>query len=514
MSPYSLWGWGPDSREPKTADLDAMAQLVSERLGFGVQPAETSADVKALRPSRVQLPEALRSLASTTDLDRARHGIGRSYSDLIRGLRGDVVDVPDVVLRPRSEQDVTACLEWAAGGGVPLIAFGGGTSVVGGVEPRGLDRSASLDLSELSGVLEVDDVSRAARVHAGTLGPELEAQLAPHGLTARFYPQSFERSTVGGWVATRAAGHFSTGPVHIDDLVESVRAVTGNGVWESRRLPGSGAGPSPDRWLLGSEGTLGVITETWLRVQPRPTERWSALYAGADFLQVADAVRAVVQTGMTPATCRVLDGREAALTGTLSTGEAALVVGLESLGPPIDAAPLESLLADHGLRCVSSGAKSADAWRSTFVEAPYLRESLICLGVIAETFETACTWSMLLTLHGAVVAAVEDALRSVCGGGVVTCRTTHAYRDGIAPYFTVLAPARRGSELAQWAQIKAAASEAILAASGTITHHHAVGRDHRPWYDRQRPEPFAAALRAVKAELDPAGVLNPGALIG
>lgn len=518
MSPYALWGWGPPEREPSHADLTAMASTVAEHLGFAVQEPETSAALAALPACRVTVPSALDSVTSTADLDRARHGLGRSYSDLVRGLRAQVADAPDAVLRPATESAVAIALDWAAAAQVAVIPFGGGSSVVGGVEPRGLREAyrgvVSLDLSALAGVVEVDDVSRAARVRAGTFGPVLETQLAPHGFTARFYPQSFERSTVGGWVATRAAGHFSTGPVHIDELVESVRAVTGAGIWESRRLPGSGAGPSPDRWLLGSEGTLGVITETWLRIQPRPADRWSALYAGADFLTVAEAVRVLVQSGFAPATCRILDAREATVTGTLSTGEAALVLGLESLGPAIDSAPLEALLADHGLRCVSAGAKSGEPWRSTFVEAPYVRESLLCLGVLAETFETATTWAGLPGLHAAVITAVETALREVCGGGVVTSRTTHAYRDGIAPYFTVLAPARRGSELAQWAEIKAAASEALLAAGGTITHHHAVGRDHRPWYDRQRPEPFASALRAVKRELDPAGVLNPGALIG
>jgi alkyldihydroxyacetonephosphate synthase len=513
MSPYSLWGWGPPEREPRSADLAALAPVVAEHLGFAVQEPETSAPLRPLPEPRVAVPSALSDRASTADLDRARHGLGRSYSDLVRGFRGAVDDVPDAVLRPQSEADIAAVLDWAADVGVAIVPFGGGTSVVGGVEPRGLERSVSLDLGRMSGVIEVDDVSRAARVRAGTLGPELERELGAHAFTARFYPQSFERSTVGGWIATRAAGHFSTGPVHIDDLVESVRAVTGAGMWESRRLPGSGAGPSPDRLLLGSEGTLGVITEAWLRVQPKPIARWSALYAGRDFPGVADAVRALVQSGASPATCRVLDAREAAVTGTLATGEAALVVGLESLGPPVDSAWVESLLADHGLRCVSSGPKSGDAWRSTFVEAPYLRESLLCLGVMAETFETACVWSSLATLVSDVIGAVEGALREVCGGGTVTCRTTHAYRDGIAPYFTVLAPARRGSELAQWAEIKAAASDALASAGGTITHHHAVGRDHRRWYDEQRPEPFALALRAAKRELDPSGVLNPGVLV-
>jgi len=456
-------------------------------------------------------------VASDDPVDRARHGIGRSYRDLVRAIRGELGCVPDLVLRPRDEQDVTDILDWAAGTGVAVIPFGGGTSVVGGVEPVGLERAVSLDLQHLSGLVEVDPISRAVRLRAGTLGPAAEEALKPHGLSLRFYPQSFERASVGGWVATRAAGHFSTRQTHIDDLVESVRAVTPTGLWESRRLPASGAGPSPDRMLLGSEGTLGVITETWLRAQPRPMARWSATLAAPGFLVGAEAVRLLVQSGLSPATCRLVDPAESALTGTLSTGEAALVLGFESLHLPLEAetAAALRLCQDAGLRVLEAGARgsSGDAWRSTFVRAPYLREQLILLGILVETFETAVTWDRLPGLVTQVTAAVTDALVRICGGGRVTCRLTHVYADGAAPYFTVLAPGRRGSEVAQWDEVKAAAGEAILAGGGSITHHHAVGRDHRPWYDRQRPDPFARALAAAKRELDPHGILNPGVLV-
>jgi alkyldihydroxyacetonephosphate synthase len=316
---------------------------------------------------------------------------------------------------------------------------------------------------------------------------------------------------------TRAAGHFSTRLTHIDDLTESVRAVTPTGVWESRRLPGSGAGPSPDRLLLGSEGTLGVVTEAWLRVQPRPTHRWAATFAAPDFATGASAVRELVQSGLLPATCRLLDPVEAGLSGTLTTGEAALVLGLESLRTPLDqeAAVALEIAGDTGLRVIEHGPRgqAGEAWRSTFLRAPYLRESLMLLGILAETFETAITWDRLDAFVEAVTKAVEDALQRVCGGGKVGCRFTHVYADGAAPYFTVVAPARRGSEAVQWDEVKAAASAAVITAGGTITHHHAVGRDHRPWYDRQRPGPFATALTAAKRAVDPSGVLNPGVLL-
>jgi alkyldihydroxyacetonephosphate synthase len=514
---YAVWGWGSPADEPTAADLDAVAPLVAASTGIAVQPPETSAPLLPLRAPRCALPDTLAPLASVDAVDRARHGIGRAYRDLVRALRGQVTDVPDAVVRPRHEQDVVDVLDWAASAGVAVIPFGGGSSVVGGVEPRGLDRAVSLDLSQLTGLIEVDGTSRAVRLQAGTLGPAAEAALAPHGLTLRFYPQSFERSTVGGWVATRAAGHFSTGPTHIDDLVESVRAVTPAGTWESRRLPGSGAGPSPDRLLLGSEGSLGVITEAWLRVQPRPRHRWAATAAGS-WDQGVLAARSITQSGLRPAACRLLDPVEARLSGTRQTGEAVLVLGLESLHAPLDAeaAALLELVADAGLTLLEAGdrGETGQAWRSTFVRAPYLRESLVLLGVLVETFETAITWDRLPAFVAAVTTATEHALRRVCGGGSVGCRFTHAYPDGAAPYFTVLAPARRGSEVAQWDEVKEAASEAVLAAGGTITHHHAVGRDHRPWYDGQRPDLFAAALSGAKAAVDPTGVMNPGVLLG
>ncbi len=525
-STYPVWGWGRDaSDEPAASELAALAPLAEGLLGHRIEAPITPAPLRDLPDDRVtrRLPQGLAEIASSDPIDRARHSIGRSYRDVVRAIAGRLEHVTDVVLRPTSDAQISDALEWCADNAVAVVPFGGGTSVVGGVEPDVGDAwtgCVSLDLSALSGLAEVDAVSRSVRARAGTSGPELEDALRPHALTARFYPQSFERSTVGGWVVTRAAGHFSAGPTHIDDLVESVRAITPSGVWESRRLPGSGAGPSPDRALLGSEGTLGVVTEAWIRVQPRPTVRWAATYAAPDLATGLAAVRAITQTGIKPATCRLIDAGEATVTGTLATGEAALVLGLESWSAPVDsdADVLMTCCHDHGLRLVEGGASrsqdgSAAAWRSSFLRAPYVREQLVLLGLVVETFETATTWDRIPSLIADVTDRTATALREVCGGGTVTCRLTHVYPDGAAPYFTVIAPGRAGSELAQWDQIKAAASEALLAAGGTITHHHAVGRDHRPWYDEQRPELFATALRAAKAAVDPAGVLNPGVLI-
>jgi alkyldihydroxyacetonephosphate synthase len=387
---------------------------------------------------------------------------------------------------------------------------------VGGVTPAFDGPAVSLDLGALGRVLEVDEVSRAARIQSGAFGPALETQLAEHGLTLRHFPQSFEFSTLGGWIATRAGGHFATVETHIDDLVESVRAVTPSGVWASRRLPGSGAGPSPDRMLLGSEGILGVITEAWVRVRPRPHFRRSAGVSFGSFLDGAACVRALSQSGLRPSNCRLIDATEAGYTGAGDGSRSVLVLGFESADhdPASALARALDIAREHGGEVEEredSGGGAVGSWRGAFLRAPYLRDTFVAIGILSETFETAITWERFERFHEQVLGAVREAAGE---RALVSCRFTHVYPDGPAPYYTVLAPARRGEEVEQWAEIKAAASDALIAAGGTITHHHAVGRDHRPWYDQQRPDPFAAALRAAKAELDPQGILNPGVLVG
>jgi alkyldihydroxyacetonephosphate synthase len=489
------WGWSNED-DP----IGEGAAEIAKHLGFG------SAELEEPAPLRV-------------DHDRALHAHGASYLDVVRALRGELPHLPDAIERPGDETELLRALERADAENLSVTPYGGGTSVVGGVDPvpgPRHDGAMTLDLSRLDRVLEVDPVSRAARIQAGATGPQIERQLAEHGMTLRFFPQSFERSTLGGWIATRAGGHFATLGTHIDDFVESVRALTPRGVWESRRLPGSGAGPSPDRMLIGSEGILGVITEAWVRVRERPRFRASAGVTFGSFEAGADAVRALAQSELYPSNCRLLDPGEAALTGAAPEGRALLVLGFESADHPLDAwmARAVELCRDHGGELpvepsVGERAEAAETWRDAFLQMPYLRDTFVAGGVLAETFETAITWDRLV----AFVEGVRECTVEALGVGRVACRLTHAYPDGAAPYFTVLAPARRGAELEQWDEVKAAASEAILAAGGTITHHHAVGRDHRPWYDRQRPEPFAAALRAAKGAVDPAGILNPGVLI-
>ncbi|MFW6050908.1 MAG: FAD-binding oxidoreductase [Myxococcota bacterium] len=527
----SFWGWGWADKFPDEAERKAMGEMVASILGFDVgrPAAPPRIDDIALRAPRVEVPDALAAFTSAAPPDRIMHTYGKGYRDILRGFRGDFSCPPDLVARPRDEAEVGRVLDWASDARVAVIPFGGGTSVVAGVEPDvgdGFRAAVSLDLGELDRVLEIDERSLAARIQAGATGPHLEAQLAERGLTLRHFPQSFEFSTLGGWIATRAGGHFATVYTHIDDLVESTRMLTPRGAMESRRLPGSGAGPSPDRLVLGSEGAFGVITEAWMRVRPRPVHRATATVRFDGYDAAGEAVRALSQSGLFPTNCRLLDAREAALNFVTDDGSHVLIVGFESADHALEpwmARALE-LCRDHGGRCPegpayrSEGERAGEAggagtWKQAFVEAPYLMNVMVSLGVIVDTFETAVTWDRFEALHAAVLGNMRDAMKRLCGGGTITCRFTHVYPDGPAPYYTFLAPGRAGAELEQWTELKRVASDTLLAHGATITHHHAVGRLHRPWYERQRPAPFADALRAAKGTLDPAGVLNPGVLL-
>jgi alkyldihydroxyacetonephosphate synthase len=529
------WGWGYEDQQPPRDQVEGIAKALTDRLGLVVDQIEEAVPLDAveLPEPRLVPPKELAGMFSAERYDRVAHSLGKAYRDVVRGFRGEFANPPDLVAYPESAEDVDAILSFCSDQGAAAIPFGGGTSVVGGVEPRMRDEYpavVTIDLRRMDRVLEVDPISKSARIQAGATGPGLEEQLREHGLTLRHFPQSFEYSTLGGWIATRAGGHFATVETHIDDLVESVRAVTLDGDWESRRLPGSGAGPSPDRMLVGSEGILGVITDAWVRVRERPTQKVSCGVAYESFEAGAETVREISQSGLYPSNCRLLDPMESDTTSAGPPGRALLVLGFESATVPVEERMSSALEICRelggeigGLRRGGDrqqGEDPVNAWRSAFLSAPYLRDSLIACGVLSDTFETAITWDRFPDFHAEIMETARRAVAEASsgaseGGGSprISCRFTHVYPDGPAPYYTVLAPARRGDEVAQWDEIKAAVSQAVIDAGGTITHHHAVGRDHRPWYDQQRPGPFADALRAAKRELDPKSVLNPGVLI-
>ena len=428
----------------------------------------------------------------------------------------DFGNAPDFVALPADEADISALLDWASGAKVAVIPFGAGSSVVGGVEPvvgDGYAGAISLDLRNLGRVLEVDATSRAARIQAGIRGPAIEAALKPHGLAIRHYPQSFEFSTLGGWIATRSGGHFATLDTHIDDFVESIRTVTPAGVMESRRLPGSGAGPSPDRMIIGSEGALGIITEAWMRLQGRPRFRDGAVFGFPDLFAAARAVRAVCQAGLYPSNLRVIDNDEAGTLRRQRVRGNLLVLAFESADHPLDAwmARAVELVADHGGRRRHADEAAALRWRTAFIRMPYARELTVPLGVINDTFETAMTWDRFEAFHAAVRTATEAAI--VGGdrppGNGLDAASPMSIPTGRRPITPSMRSGTPGASSTQWRQIKTRASDALIAAGGTITHHHAVGRDHMPWYRAQRPALFGKALAAAKGGSRPGGHPEP-----
>jgi alkyldihydroxyacetonephosphate synthase len=528
--PRKFWGWGYDDDQLTPAEQSAVAARTREvagRDGLTPGPAPKTTDFD-LRKPRIAPLTALASRFSTTPHDRLLHAYGRSFPDILRMWMRDVPHPPDLVAFPETEDEIAAILDWAGRDNIAVIPFGGGSSVVGGVEPAvGNEYAAtiSLDLERFDKMHEIDRASRAARIGAGIYGPALEDQLRPRGLTLRHYPQSFQFSTLGGWIVTRSGGHYATAKTHIDDFVESTRMVTPSGIMESRRLPGSGAGPAPDRLVMGSEGILGVVTQAWMRLQDRPKFRAGASIRFTDVFAAARAVGALSQSGLDPTNCRLLDQDEVAFNHVGDRKSPTLILAFESADH--DVTPWMSraleLARDHGgtpdTGEEQSGSSDAAAvWRNAFIRMPLWRDSIIGMGIIMDTFETAITWDKFEDFYKQVKHEAAAAIRKATGrSATVSCRFTHVYPDGPAPYFTYAVLGSDSGDLknalARWVEIKRACNDIVTRLGGTITHHHAVGRDHRDGYERETPDLFRAALAAAKRRLDPSGILNPGVLI-
>jgi alkyldihydroxyacetonephosphate synthase len=524
----SFWAWCLASEEPTAEERAALARKLSERAGTEItpRPVPNLADAE-LRQPRITVPDTVAGWCTTDTWERAFHAYGAHLTDRTRAFNLDFPNPPDVVAHPRDEAELEATLDWCANDGHVVVPYGGGSSVVWGVNPPEADAVVTIALDQLDQVLELDDVSRAARIQAGVFGPHLEDQLRPHGFTLRHFPQSFRFSSLGGWIATRSGGHFATNHTHIDDFVESVRMLTPRGWWESRRLPGSGAGPSPDRMVIGSEGILGVITEAWMRLQRRPVYRATTGITFPTWSDGCEAVRQIVQAKLWPANLRILDPAEAQRAAGLDGTKSLVIISFESAELPQGHAIRQAVdlaraaggsVDDDDIRISDGGGQptgrggAVGAWRDAFIGVGNGVET--SLGLVADTFETAITWDRWPEFDALVRARVSTALREVFGHEpLLSCRFTHVYPDGPAPYYTWSGTGRQGSEIAMWSEVKHAASEAVLEAGGTITHHHAVGRMHRPQYDCQRPDLFADALRAAKAAVDPDGILNPGVLL-
>jgi alkyldihydroxyacetonephosphate synthase len=531
------WGWGDPAVAPEL-DGAALATL-RERVGE-LQPSPLAAQLDDFDlPAAEPLPQALVDAVGAENVfaeteDRVRHATGCGYADLARLRSGRLEQAPDAVLLPADAETVQRLLEVCAAEGIAVVPYGGGTSVVGGVEPlRGSHaRLVSLDLARLRGV-EVDSRSLTARLGAGLRGPEAEAALSKHGVVLGHYPQSFEYATVGGFAATRSAGQASSGYGRFDSLVSSVRLIAPAGDLSTLETPHTAAGPALRELVIGSEGVFGVIPDITVRVRAAPPQRRYEAWMAESFEAGAEIVRALAQGPGLPDVIRVSDEEETevslalsgprGLAGSLFGGYLGLrrrrngsliIVGFEGEEESVARRRALSVRALHQGGAAYLGQTAGRSWEHGRYQGPYLRDTLMEMGAMVETLETSHTWSRLGGLHAAVGAAIRDSLSAQGTPGMVFCHLSHAYADGASLYFTFISRARHGAELEQWGQVKRAASEAIVANGATITHHHAVGRDHAPYMEAEVGRTGLDVLRVVKERLDPAGIMNPGKLLG
>jgi len=526
MNKRSYWGWGYEDFEIPQGNMEHFTKLMKAFLQIKEFDAYHPVPVEELRlrMPRFKLSSELEAICSDSTYERARHAYGKAYRDVLRAVQGRFPNPPDYVAFPKTEADIVQLMQFATENEVAIIPVGGGSSVCGGIEPTEHDRYTgviSVNMKHFNKILEIDRASRSAHIQGGMYGPALEAGLKPHGLTLRHFPQSFEFSTLGGWIATRAGGHFATLYTHIDEFVQSVNMITPSGKLESRRLPGSGAGPSEERFYLGSEGILGIITSAWMRLQDIPTYKKTITVSFPSFKAGAEGVRALSQSGLNPSNARLVDAMESFINGLGDGRSAVLILGFESHQRDVTYWMKEALALckKHGgqwdeKRLIESGRSAkGDAWKRSFLLIPYLRNELIRLGIIGETFETAITWNQFPDFYKNVKKAAQKAIQTYCGVGTVTCRFTHIYPDGPAPYFSIIAKGEKGKQLEQWDNIKREVSQAIIDNGGTITHHHAVGKDHRPFYTQQHTPLFGSMLKAAKQTVDPKWIMNPGVLL-
>ncbi|NWF25468.1 FAD-binding oxidoreductase [Streptomyces sp. PKU-EA00015] len=525
-----LWsGWGDPA---KAAPLPGTVIGLLRDL-LGVTPRENGpASLDAIEVPVSPLPDGAReALAACVGGDayvrqdaesRIRHTRGKSTPDLLRIRAGEADDTPAAVLLPGSHDEVLAVLRACAEHGLSAVPFGGGTSVVGGLAPEAKRPFVALDLRRLDGLVALDEVSRTATVQPGLRGPQCEALLNERGWTLGHFPQSFEWATVGGFAAARSSGQASAGYGRFDEMVLGLTLATPQGTLETGRAPRSAAGPDLRQLVLGSEGAFGVITAVAVRIRPLPQRRVYEGWRFATFEAGAAALRRLAQDGPRPTVLRLSDETETfiglAQPDAIGTAEAPQGAGCMAIagyeGTEEDTAARRAAAREVLLACGGefAGEEPGERWEHGRYNAPYLRDALLDAGAFAETLETAAFWSAVPGLYAAVRQAVTGTLTEAGTPPLVMCHISHVYENGASLYFTVVS-AQGDEPVAHWERAKRAANDAILAAGGTISHHHGVGTDHRDWYTSEIGPVGVRMLQAVKAEIDPAGVLSPGVLI-
>ncbi|MFE7774906.1 FAD-binding oxidoreductase [Streptomyces sp. NPDC057445] len=525
-----LWsGWGDPA---KAAPLpETVTGLLRDLLG--VRPRETGpASLEAIAVPESALSAAARQALADrvgdeayvrTDAEsRIRHTRGKSTPDLLRIRAGEVDDIPAAVVLPGSHDEVLAVLEACAAHGLAAVPFGGGTSVVGGLTPEGKRDFVAVDLRRLDSLLALDEISRTATLQVGLRAPAAEALLNERGFTLGHFPQSYEWASIGGFAAARSSGQASAGYGRFDEMVLGLALATPEGTLELGRAPRSAAGPDLRHLVLGSEGALGVITSVTVRIRPLPETRVYEGWRFASFEAGAAALRRLAQDGPRPTVLRLSDETETfiglaqpdEIGGTEAPQQAGCMAIAGYEGTAEETAERRARAREVLLACGGefAGEQPGERWAHGRYNAPYLRDALLDAGAFAETLETAAFWSALPALYDAVRGALTDALTEAGTPPLVMCHISHVYENGASLYFTVVS-AQGDDPVAHWAPAKRAACDAILAAGGTISHHHGVGTDHRDWYTKEIGPVGVRILQAVKAEVDPAGILSPGVLI-
>jgi len=544
-------GWGPAKQDNPLPDGAPQWTWIRETLGMDVLPSTPAKSLSeiTLPPCHLSKEElsAFEAIVGegqtrTDDYERALHARGKSYHDLLYVRAGDLAVAPDVVLYPRTPDEVQQVLTLCSEKDITVIPFGGGSSVVGGINAHGRsaeDKVVTLDLTLMENILNVDRISMTARIEAGIYGPQLEEKLQAQGLTLGHYPQSFEYSTLGGWVAARGAGQQSNRYGKAEKWVISARLATPTGAWSTEEAPASAAGPNLNQIVAGSEGALGVICDATVKIHEVPETKDYRGYLFKNFADGVEVARTINHADIPVAMVRLSDAKETYFFQTFggsgggglkSKLQAAflkwkgfaetpclMLIGLEGEKETVAWAKERTSAICKKAGALSLGSGAGDKWYHGRFSSPYARDPMMDRGIGIDTLETATEWSNILPLHKKVTEAIETALaenmEKAGQSGIVMAHVSHSYPDGASLYFTFVFPRDLTNEVGQWQKIKRAASDALLANGGTITHHHGVGTDHAPWLEEEKGATGISLLKTLKAKLDPKGIMNPGKLL-
>jgi len=544
-------GWGWTAHKDTVTEREELWAWLAEQLGMPAllaTPARAIEDVRM--PASRLTPQMRAALVATLGQDRVRddphergfHALGRSYYDLLRLRSGELSAAPDAVLYPRSTNEVLALLAFASEHDIAVVPFGGGTSVVGGVSAKAGPFSTlmTLDLSGMDRVVDIDTVTQTATAEAGIYGPALEQALQAKGLTLGHYPQSFEFSTLGGWIGHRGAGQGSNRYGRAEDWLVGAKLATPKGILDTNTFPASSAGPQLNDLVLGSEGAFGIVTEATVRLHHAPAAADYRGYLFRDFESGIAVIRAAAQENLLATMLRLSDAQETRFYRTFgaigrarglkdrfadfylsrrgfSDDACALIAGFEGYTHQVEQWRMLFDKMAKKFGALELGRGQGERWRQGRFHGPYLRDPMMDRGLGVDTLETATSWSKLAALYAAVRTALETAMRETAprqgAHGAVLCHISHSYSDGASLYFTYIFPRALDDEIPQWRTIKKAASDAIVANGGTISHHHGIGEDHLPWMKVEKGALGIEVLRAIKQTLDPKGILNPGKLI-